>query len=621
MRWQRMRRRLDRMSYLHLAVRLGVLLTIVAPILVATRGFWRSPQTYGFHDWDVMAAHRLLSREALLEHAEFPGWNPYLCGGFPAWGYIEGGTTVVSPLLPVYLLCDLPTALRVEVIVMGLVGAAGTYFAAGFVSRRIGPRAFAIGLFAVNGRFGLQVASGHLWHLAYALLPWCVGFYLAALEAESARRTRYVVLLGVCLAWMVYAGGIYPLPHTVLSLVVLSLTNALLCRTLAAPRIVLAGGAIGIGLSAPKLLPMLSTFSAVPRRITSTEVFSLPDLYIAMTSRVQGFYDRPAPVRPYGWHEWGTYVGPVGVALLVGAFAFAWRRDLLPIKLIGLLLFGLGLGAFHPASPWAVLHAHAPFFGSLHVPSRFLYPAAFFGGLLVAGVVSALIRRLRRRAPRLVAWTDAACALSGFALAIDIASVAKQPLDQTMWMTPPAVVREREFTTAERSPIAYVKRDWADSMLLPMMANTGVRRCYGLPIVPAEGTSGRAADDYKGEAYIETAGARRDRSAWASVDERTHNRIAVDIEGAEVGDRLMINSNFFDGWRASTTFGDGSTSDTDLVAGDQLGALLGAGATRVTFTYRPPYLVVGVCCAIVTLLACAAAMLRSRLFGTRRRRG
>ena len=53
--------------------------------------------TYGWNDWDASAAYRYIAVDSLARYREFPAWNPYACGGFPAWAYVEGATNVVSP--------------------------------------------------------------------------------------------------------------------------------------------------------------------------------------------------------------------------------------------------------------------------------------------------------------------------------------------------------------------------------------------------------------------------------------------------------------------------------------------------------------------------------------------
>ena len=71
-------------------------------------------------------------------------------------------------------------------------------------------------------------------------------------------------------------------------------------------------GALGVALSAPKLLPLLDGFGKAPRLIESTEVLEPGALFALLTSRDQGFGSRPGRVWPYGWHEWGMYISAAG---------------------------------------------------------------------------------------------------------------------------------------------------------------------------------------------------------------------------------------------------------------------------------------------------------------------
>src|SRR5215471_7540170 len=72
--------------------------------------FFTDVRTMGFQDWDSQAAYRYVTVLA-LRHGQLPWWNPWYCGGFPAWGYVEGGTNLVSPWLPLYLVFSFPLAL------------------------------------------------------------------------------------------------------------------------------------------------------------------------------------------------------------------------------------------------------------------------------------------------------------------------------------------------------------------------------------------------------------------------------------------------------------------------------------------------------------------------------
>ena len=80
----------------------SALFSVLAPML-------RDFSTYGFHDWDVETAYRYITVLSLKEYGEGPWWHPWLCGGAPAWGYVEGASNLVSPYLPLYLGADVRT--------------------------------------------------------------------------------------------------------------------------------------------------------------------------------------------------------------------------------------------------------------------------------------------------------------------------------------------------------------------------------------------------------------------------------------------------------------------------------------------------------------------------------
>src|SRR5262249_39073107 len=151
-------------------------------------------------------------------------------------------------------------------------------------------RALVAVLWAVNGRWALQAAAGHTWHLAYAWMPWCLYFF----ERARGPERRFRDLLGgvVCIAMLVYSGGIYPLPHTVLLLGVYAALLAVVERS-ARPLLTLAAfGVLGIALAAPKLFPLLDGFGKAPRLVESTEVLDPGAFLTLLTSRDQGFGSR-----------------------------------------------------------------------------------------------------------------------------------------------------------------------------------------------------------------------------------------------------------------------------------------------------------------------------------------
>jgi hypothetical protein len=537
-----------------------------------------SPWTFGFHDWDVQTSHRELVRRTIVEHFEFPFWNPYACGGFTAWGYVEGGTVVVSPLLPIYLALPMSIALRVEVLAFALLGAFGAYAVASRFTESHAARALVAALWAVDGRWGLQTASGHTWHLSYALMPWALFFFE---RARSTPRARTADLLGMsgCFALLVYWGGIYPLPHTVL---VLSLYAAVLSIQSASVRpIALVGvaGALAVCLAAPKLLPLLAGFAKAPRLIESKETLDVGALLTMLVSRDQAFYSRPARVSPYGWHEWGIYVSWAGVAALGLGFVFATGRRVVALKAVGAAMIILGFGAFHPSAPWTLLHAHVPVFKSQHVPSRFLYPAVLLLGIVAASWIGRAITRRRHTA----AWLDVVAAAFVLAIAVDVARVSAKPMAGAMWMVPPPIPRDRPFSIEQEPAFNYVKRDWAGPVYLPMLGNTGVFNCYGAPPFEPRGALPKTDPRYRGEAYVVGGGAAK-LASWSP------NRAVVEVTAAAPGAVLVYNTNHDPGW----------SSDAGAVIEHEgkVAVRLNEGDARVTLRYRSPGFGVGLAMAL-----------------------
>ncbi len=563
---------------------LVAVVVVVLPWLV-------KPYTFGFHDWDVQTSHRYLVKKSLLEYHELPFWNPYACGGFPAWGYVEAGTIVVSPWLLGYLFLPMSLAIRIEVVGMALLGAAGAYAAGSRFTKSHGARALVAALWAVNGRWALQTASGHTWHLAYAFLPWALFFF------ERARRKPHraldVVLLGATFAALVYAGGIYPLPHTVLALGLYAFALFVLEKSARPLGVLAVSGLFGVALAAPKLLPMLDVFAKAPRLVASTEAIDVGALFTLLTAPDQGFYARPARVPAYGWHEWGMYIGLPGVLILAWGLLLVQGRREAALKVVGAIFGLLGLGAFHPSAPWTLLHEHVPVFRSQHVPSRFLYPAVLILSIVAASGIGRLVEKAGRRRPLL----DAALAAIVLFIGLDVAKVAQKPMAQAMWMVPPdEIPADRPFHFEKTPPFQYKQRDWAGPMYLAMLGNTGVLDCYGTPPFDRKGAVATKDPRHRGEVFVAEGAGTAKLVSWSP------NNATIEIEGAEAGSLVVYNMNYDEGWRASA----GKVENVD----NRVAVRLPAGVKMLTLGYRPPGFVPGLLVGLAAL-AGAIALVRA----------
>src|SRR2546428_13763835 len=106
---------------------------------------------------------------------------------------------------------------------------------------------------------------------------------------------------------------------------------ALVAGTLAIARLsprplvtVLVVTLFSVGFAAPKLLPTWELLRAHPQTMQGVEKGSLDVLYAALFSRHQDLYRHT--VGPWGFHEYGAYIGPIAAVLALAGVASSPRR-------------------------------------------------------------------------------------------------------------------------------------------------------------------------------------------------------------------------------------------------------------------------------------------------------
>jgi hypothetical protein len=563
-------------------------LALVSVVLVFASAVWGAFGPYfadtslhGFHDWDAQSSYHYITTLSLLRYHELPWWHPYLCGGFPGWAYPEGAPNLVSPYLPVYLLFPIQVAERLEVVGQTCLALAFAYLLAGRVTKSAALRALVAVAYAINGRWVLQIAEGHMWHLQYAWTPLALYLFDVSLEPGKQRHALYV---GMVLALLVYAGGIYPLPHTGLALGIYAVLLAASQRTVRPLLSLAIAGATAFGFAAPKLLPMMDFLGRFPRKLASPEQMSLGQLLASFIDDTGTITHNPYADLPWAWpwHEEGIYVGGwVTFALVLAVVGRSDAGRPTALRAIGLVFLLLGCGAFHTFAPWTLLH-RLPGFSSQHVPSRFLIVAV----LLLALAFAAMAARYVDREVEKRGWIDLVLLLPVAVVAANIADVGSKSSSQVWIERAPTVAEAPEFHHVASLPLKWTPEYFNSQDLLAMYANTGLLGCYGKPsveFVPSAIAVG--APGYRGEAYVASGGT-------AQVTGWTPNSATVRYAGAWPDSTLVYNMNYDPSWEAN---GVPTFEYEGLVA-----TRVSDAAGTVTFRYFPRRLGLGLFVAALT---------------------
>jgi hypothetical protein len=602
------------MGWTHAITTAGAWAVLLAMAALVVRPTFHDLKLLAGHDWDEMEGYRYLVVKTIGRFHQFPFWNPYTCGGHPVWGGVESDTIVISPFFPAYMLLPLPVAMRVELVGSALLSMSGTWLFAGRFTRSPSLKAFVVAVCSINGRWALQAAAGHSWHFAYEWTPWTLYFLdrafaqVRAVPPERLPPMGDIVGAGVSMAMMVYMGGIYPLPHTIVLVGLYVAFFAIRARDGRPVVCALAAGLVAFAFSAPKLLPTLEVFSRFPRFTDSTEWMDGGLLWAILTSPDQDFGSRPAPTPQWGWHEWGMYVGAFPVVAIAVALVFARSPRLTAWKWTSFCLVALALGAVHRYAPWTLLH-RVSLFRSHHVPSRWLYPALLLAACVAAAVVERGLARVGRWRPT---FELALLAVASFT-AYDVGSVARLPLLHAFERPPPRAVESTgEFHTEVHMPpeIAYpTGGDWAPNTLPLVIANVGMTDCGSFfqfhnyyrdhnNHAPGLGAKGRGDPGYRGEAFVVEGEGRAAVSRWSP------NEIEITVSGARAGEHVAIDQNYDPGWTA-----DGRAVDN---MADVAAVVLRSSDEVVVFRYRPPWLWTGLALFVSSVAGLAWYAVKAR---------
>ncbi|MBL0195115.1 MAG: hypothetical protein IPQ09_12940 [Myxococcales bacterium] len=318
------------------------------------------------HDEHFYYAHEQAALHTVSRFGELPAWNPFYCGGIV--GIANPQDSTFAPEFILKLVFGVGPGRRMAYFLLALIGMEGMYRLARQLDASVIAAALAAMTFATNGFFTVVLRWGWLNFWSFQLMPWVLLCLLRGLRSRS-----WSVLGGVFIAWMVFQGGLYTVPYTLLVLgaacVPLTVWATLDpsatrrgVRRLAPLESIAIMGVVSVALSMAKLLPMIGVVVGSPRIWELEESLGLPDIL----SRL---------VNMGGFDGVSAFVG-VGMLALACAAGVLERRGFV-LALFAILFVATAVGDFAPWAPNSLLRK-LPIFEQLRAPHRMVVVVSMF---------------------------------------------------------------------------------------------------------------------------------------------------------------------------------------------------------------------------------------------------
>lgn len=556
---------------------IAVALLYTLPVY-ARLGFWAADEG----DWPELVSHLSAARQTLAL-GEFPGWNPYMCGGTP--GFANPQTYFLSPMLLAAVIGGEVVGPKVAftlVISLGLFGA----FLLTETLRLRGLSAFLPGIvFLLSGFTTTHLANGQFLWLTIAWVPWVVMGYLRSLDGSR----WWTLLASGFLSLIFLEGRVYLVAYVSLYLLLLGLLLSVQQRRLRPLQNLLLVGILFIFGSAWKLFPTLAFLADREMSLPNTDGIPWSGLDEAFLRRdvtpsgIDDFGDIHIPR-----HEYAAYVGILPLLLAALSAHRTVRRIAIPICIAG----GIFLFLATQTATTSLLE-YVPLLRELRNPSRMLSMVTLSIAMLSGIGLQALPRflealRIPQRLRRLVPL-----GVVGIVL-VNLVSVAWPNFMHLFSFSPkPQAFTARGFFQTN------VPNFQAANGYPAVAAGKGARDFC--PAVlhayrPVHHVRAREDRDYRGEVYAEGQAHVR-LLGWMP----NSVRIAVD---ANTEDTVVVNQQFDRGWSAAPF----SVKNH----GTLLAVSVPAGRHVVHFRYRPPWLIAGSMISLSTVIGLGALWRRQR---------
>ncbi len=577
----------------------NALLRVFAFILVFYF-FWPLFQNiyyYGALDWDPHLFFHAAVIKSVFEFHSLPFWNLWYCGGNVLWANPQ-----VPLLSPAYLFGNalpIQVAMKYNIAFHIFVSMFGMWKLLGLLleQRQAPLKIFLASIFTFSGAIVLHVQVGHATFLTFYLMPLLLYYVFKLLKCWNVRS---LIFSGALLALLIYNGGFYPFLMMALGLATFGTAKAIVERRLSTFFRLFIVAIVGLGLSAPKLIPvyefMKSEFTKDSRlgvhevkRVTSKM------LKIIYTDPKQSWDYKVDGRQQYNWHEYGNYIGKFAALLfllsyLIVIFFSKYRRnpEIAGLFAAGLLMFLLAIGKWGIFSPIFLINK-LPIYEGLRVAPRYTIPFVLFYILLVASLAKQIILDKvisERIFSKLKIYFYSAAFVLFSGLSFTIAQVNRSHLADTF----PIRLKAVENLQATKCPEFDNKTTPWDlnksPMLFALYKNKNQVRCYD-PFVTKKSADPKKQIIFANDEAVEFLSIECSPSTIKAT-------VQIEKTNAQFHE-IFLNQNYNHGWKSNIKLAEVKSL---------LSVKAPSETTNIEFHYTPPGLAMGcvIFCFTIALL-------------------
>lgn len=480
--------------------------------MLLTLPLFQTAELWGQGDWTEVVVHFSAARHAIAA-GQFPLWNPYFCGGFPAWSNPQTYWPSLMFILTWFTGDVIGT--KLAIVAYLFIASAGMY-ALGRRLQLAQPAALIAALiYTSNGFIIMHLGVGHLLWLTMAWIPWTIFFLL-----KSVKQPWYLVPTAISTLLIIIEGQIYFAVYTCILLALFALTwwwhtgeRAIMSR-LGSLAVLIAG------LGAVKLLPTLYFTQTLGGHF-------IPGTFLPVQEIAAAFLQRgTTTIDP----EHGAYIGMVALLLLLGGIYAAFRaKNKLYVSLTAITIIFLIVASLPaPLNPLQFL----PILRDLRTPTRALVIVMFSISLLAAYGGNTLLISIRKPKIRNLM----AVALFTY-LAWNYSLVGRNSLRSLYSELPTAMPIATEFIQTEgRADTAYARTRAGQGSLKYCPPHLRLWQPEGSVIATTDPA-------YQGEVYTE-------QKSPAQITSFTPNKITIAVGEVAKPDVVHVNQNNDVGWQS-----------------------------------------------------------------------